>query len=176
MNRLNLKRITVLLIVVMVTGIFTIVQSQPRLKEKRNGEKPPFDLRYKLPDLTDDQLAKLDELHTNMLVETTPLKKKLLIKRAELDAMSSEKNVDMQEINSKIDEISGLQGEIMKKREANKQEIRKMLNDKQRIHFDNLRHPVGRHHEGDFFCKERRGKSRNFERFGPGMQGEDILE
>ena len=42
----------------------------------------------------------------------------------------------MNAINKTIDEISVLKNTMMKKREAHKQEIRKILNDEQRLFFD----------------------------------------
>jgi hypothetical protein len=46
----------------------------------------------------------------------------------------------MNAINSTIDEIAALRGQMMKLHMANRQEIRKLLTDKQRVIFDTKGH------------------------------------
>jgi len=104
--------------------------------DNRNIQRPAFDLVHQIPDLSDAQVKQIDELHVELMQETTPLRKQLMVKRAELEVLSTGESVDLNQINKKVDEISGLEGELMKKHEALRQDIRGLLNEKQRVFFD----------------------------------------
>ncbi|MBN2682193.1 MAG: Spy/CpxP family protein refolding chaperone [Bacteroidales bacterium] len=87
-------------------------------------------------DLTDDQQKQVDALKTTHLKENLQIKNQIKEKEAQLNTLESADKADMTKINKTIDEISALKAELHKKNAAHKQEIRKILNDEQRVKFD----------------------------------------
>jgi Spy/CpxP family protein refolding chaperone len=90
-----------------------------------------------IPNLTEDQEKKIQDLRTPFEKEILPIKNQLGEKRAHLRTLETADKVDDKAINGTIDEISQLEGQLMKKEAAYKQAIRKLLTDEQRIQFDN---------------------------------------
>lgn len=89
-----------------------------------------------IPDLTEEQTAKIEALKTPHMKEMLPLKNQMAEKKAQLTTLTTAEKADMDAINKKIDEIGALKTQMMKKREAHKQEIRKILTEEQRLMFD----------------------------------------
>ena len=89
-----------------------------------------------IPDLTDEQETKIENLKTAHMKEMLPLKNQMGEKRAQLKTLTTADKVDMAAVNKKIDEIGSLKVEMMKKKEAHRQDVRALLNDNQRLYFD----------------------------------------
>ena len=68
--------------------------------------------------------------------EITPLKNELTEKKAHLKTLESAEKPDKDAINKTIDEIYLLKAEVTKKQSAFRQDVRKLLNDEQKIIFD----------------------------------------
>jgi len=101
-----------------------------------NRHRHPFEGWHGIPNLTDDQKKKIHDLKTPFSKEVLPLSNQLSEKRAHLKTLETAEKTDLNAINSTIDEISQLQAQLMKKRAAHTQSIRKLLTDDQRIAFD----------------------------------------
>jgi len=108
-----------------------------------------------LPDMTEDQKNKIHALKIAHTKEITPLKNELAEKRARKRSLSTVDKPDMAAINKVIDEMSAIRGEMMKKKAAHFQEIRKVLNDEQRVVFDAHAHKMeqGKHKGGKHIHK-----------------------
>ena len=89
-----------------------------------------------IPDLTDQQKQKIDDLCLSTKKEMTGLKNQMGEKQAHLKTLQDADKADMAAINKTIDEISALKADMMKKHEATRQAIRELLTEKQRIAFD----------------------------------------
>ncbi|MBI5542047.1 MAG: Spy/CpxP family protein refolding chaperone, partial [Bacteroidia bacterium] len=89
-----------------------------------------------ITDLTDVQKQKIDGLCLAHKKEMTGIKNQINEKRAHLKTLQAADKADMTAINKTIDEISALNAEQMKKGAANKQSIRDLLTEKQKIIFD----------------------------------------
>ncbi|OFX44174.1 MAG: hypothetical protein A2046_08105 [Bacteroidetes bacterium GWA2_30_7] len=89
-----------------------------------------------IPNLTEEQTKKIESLKTPHLKQMLPIKNQLGEKKAQLNTLSTAEKADMVAINKKIDEIGDLKTQMMKNREAHKQEIRKILTEEQRLIFD----------------------------------------
>ena len=78
-----------------------------------------------------------------------PLRNQLGEKKARLRTLSTADKVNMTEVNKIIDDIGAMQTQLMKLKEQHRQEIRKLLNDEQRVMFD-AHQPLhdGPRHEG----------------------------
>jgi len=89
-----------------------------------------------IPDLTDQQKQKIEDLCLSTKKEMTGLKNQMGEKQAHLKTLQDADKADMAAINKTIDEISVLKADMMKKHEATRQSIRELLTEKQRIVFD----------------------------------------
>lgn len=98
--------------------------------------------------LTDQQIEKMDALKLKTLKETQKLKNEIAEKQARLHTLSTADKADMNAINKTIDEISVLRAGIQKIHMAQRQEVRKLLSDDQRIIFDARPMRGGDKHQG----------------------------
>lgn len=89
-----------------------------------------------IPDLTQEQTKKIEDLHIAHLKEVNQLKNQIAEKRAHLKTLQSSDKVDNDAINKTIDEVTTIQNNLMKKNAAHHQAVRNVLNDKQRVIFD----------------------------------------
>ena len=87
-------------------------------------------------ELSEDQKKKMKEIHTRTHKDVQPLKNQVNEKRARLKTLTTADKADMNEINKTIDEISALKNQIAKKKIAARMEARALLNDEQRMKFD----------------------------------------
>lgn len=99
-----------------------------------------------LPNLTEEQQKKIDELRIAHQKEMMAIKNQLQEKKAHLQTLRTAEKADMNAINTTVDEIGVLQVEKMKKKEAHIQEVRKLLNDEQRLMFDMRHSKKGKRH------------------------------
>lgn len=102
------------------------------------------------------QKAKIKELSLQLKKELLPLKNVLDEKRARLKTQESAEKTDLASIHATIDEIHVLQAKMMKLRATNKQEIRKILTQEQRIEYD-----LGSDRKGKRGERHNRHKSRS---------------
>lgn len=85
---------------------------------------------------TDEQKKKMREIHLKTAKEVMTLKNQEAERKARLRTLTTADKPDMNEINKTIDEMTALKSQIMKKKVAAKMEVRSLLNDEQRLHFD----------------------------------------
>lgn len=97
-----------------------------------------------IPDLTDEQKEKIDELRIPHMKNMQELRADVKVYKAELGKLMQAEKPDMGAINSKIDEISKVKSDIMKEHAKHKQDVRALLTDEQRIYFDRK---MNMHHE-----------------------------
>ncbi|PLX02908.1 MAG: hypothetical protein C0594_11445 [Marinilabiliales bacterium] len=103
-----------------------------------------------IPDLTEEQQTKIEKIHLDHMKEVLPLKNEMKEKNAKLNTLTTVEKVDMNSVNAIIDEIGAIKTQLMKKRVAMEQEVRSLLTEEQRIHFD-MKHShngMGKHHKG----------------------------
>jgi Spy/CpxP family protein refolding chaperone len=120
-----------------------------------------------LPDITDAQKQSLEKLKTQHQKDMISFKNLLAEKKAHLNTLSMAETADMAAINKTIDEIGALKTDMMKKCEAHKQDVRKVLTEKQRLIFD-----TQKHHGGHGMMKEGKGcKGEGMGNAGSGCKG-----
>jgi len=110
-----------------------------------------------IPNLTEDQKSKIKAQQVAFGKEALPLTTQLEEKRAHLRTLQTAQSYDANAVNAAIDDISKTQSQLMKKQAANREAIRKLLNDEQRLAFDSrkgfrrgdaFRHDGRRFHDG----------------------------
>jgi Spy/CpxP family protein refolding chaperone len=93
-------------------------------------------MHQNLPGLTEDQKTQIEKLRITHMKEMQTAKNLVAENRARYQTLMTADKPDMTAINKNIDEYSALKGDMMKKQAAHRQEIRKLLNDEQRLIFD----------------------------------------
>ncbi len=97
-----------------------------------------------LPGLTDEQKEKMKEVRLGGMKAMQPIRNQIGEKQAKLRTLETANNVDMTAINGLIDELSTLRTAQAKIRAGNKQKMRNLLNDEQRLIFDSKKQGQGR--------------------------------
>ncbi len=89
-----------------------------------------------LPNLTEDQQNKMNKMRTANMKEMLQFRNTMAEKKAHLNTLRTADKADMNAINKLIDEMGAMKITMMKKREAHRQEVRKILTEEQRVIFD----------------------------------------
>ena len=87
-------------------------------------------------DLTDDQQAKIEKMRLELKKDVLPLESQEGTLRSELGLLLTADNVAQSKVDAKIEEIGKIKVAIQKKEVSLKMRIRAMLNDTQRVKFD----------------------------------------
>ncbi len=112
------------------------------LRYQNNFDGQGQGLRYQgdrfmnIPDLTDDQKTKITDMRAANMKEMLPLRNKLREKQAHLNTISTGDNVNMTDVNKTIGEVGAIKIDMAKKRASQRQEVRKILTDDQRVFVD----------------------------------------
>jgi len=134
----SIKILTVT-ILVLLSGISTRIFAQQGYWRQPG----PAERERQIPgllDLTEEQQEQITDLRTAYLKDIQPLKNELNINKAKLDALLTEDNPQVNEINNLIENNGKIQIEIRKKQVAHQLEIRKLLDDEQKVIFDSRPH------------------------------------
>ncbi len=123
-----LKKVVVLSVLIVSTGIY----SWGQMPENRNRG----DFEHNALNLTESQKEQVKSFKLEFIKYNTPLKNSLQIKEAELHAKSVGDNVDIKSVNKLIEEIGDIKTQLEKNKFAQKQKIRNILNDEQKVIFD----------------------------------------
>ncbi|MFP8489235.1 Spy/CpxP family protein refolding chaperone [Gracilimonas sp. Q87] len=110
--------------------------------------------------LTDDQKAKVEEIHLNGQKGMIPLRNNMQKKNAKLRTLKMSDNYDEDAVNALIEEIGELRTAMMAMRTGHQQQIRKILTEEQRIKFDTMQQKRGPRQQGQRMNKNnRQGRS-----------------
>lgn len=101
----------------------------------QHGDQRPFHKEDGLK-LTDEQKAKIKEIHMASYKEMKELRNQLGELKAKQHTLTTADKPDMGAINANIDEISKVVTKMMKIRAENHQKIRSLLTDEQKMIFD----------------------------------------
>ena len=88
-----------------------------------------------IPSLTADQQKSIESLRTTHLKKVQTLRAKLQEEQARLNTLRVEGS-DEKTINTTIDKITTMRGDLMKERESHRRQIRALLTDEQKTWFD----------------------------------------
>lgn len=91
---------------------------------------------FNLPELTQEQENKINELRTDRLQESTAHRAKMDELRAQKRSLSIAEKPDVSKINSIIDEMAALRADHMKSLEQHRQSVREILTPEQRAVYD----------------------------------------
>ncbi len=132
---------------VLITAVSsnTYAQRGPRPTDsKRDSAK----FERGIPNLTADQKTKIESLKVKHIKEITPIKNELAEKKAHLTTLESVEKPDKDAINKTIDEISTLQGKLMKMKVSHRLDVSSFLTDEQKVFFNSHREMGEKGHMG----------------------------
>jgi Spy/CpxP family protein refolding chaperone len=118
------SKMVMMLILLIMTG--AAVNAQQSSRERVHG----------MAGLSDDQKAQIHKLRISHLKDIQTLRNQIRENRAHFKTLMTSENPDMNVINKNIDELGSFRNQLMKKQAAHIQDIRKLLNDEQRLGFD----------------------------------------
>ena len=146
MKTSKLKTITILLASVLFIGVSQVQAQKGQMRGKGQG------LSCNIPDLTEEQQKKIDDLRVDHQKKMLNNRNLMQEKKAKLNTLRTAEKADMNAINKIIDEMGTLHTQMMKDREAHRQTVRGLLNEKQRLFYDT--------HKGRGFKAKGMGQSR----------------
>ncbi len=130
-------------------------------------------------DLTDTQKEQIKAMRVDFMKELTPMRNNMGIKMAELKAASAGDNVDTKAVNKLMDDIGAMRTAMAKKQFANKQKVRNLLSDEQKVMFDaHCAQGMRGAKQGKGMREGRKGRNGNFDKGtrgqGQGRQGRGL--
>ena len=135
----------ILLVIAIVVVSNLSVSAQPQKKQPYSGKSPKEMKQVMRPEgfalpmfggLNEEQREEMKKIRTEQLKERTQTRNLLREKRARLELLQTSDKPDMKEINKVIDEIAAVQAQAMKAKAADRQKIRSLLTEEQRVYFD----------------------------------------
>lgn len=89
-----------------------------------------------IPDLTEDQEAKILKLRNEHLRKAEIKRAEIGEKQARLNSLRVAETQDANAIDKNIDELASMRASLMKDREAHRREVKALLTDEQKVWFD----------------------------------------
>ncbi|MFP4026026.1 MAG: Spy/CpxP family protein refolding chaperone [Thiohalospira sp.] len=139
MKTKRMNRLTVLaLAILMLAG--TQVFAQRGRNYKSNTDRPyrADETCWRIPGLTADQEAKIEALRVEHWKEMNNYRNQMNELRARKRTLNTTDKANLNEINSVIDQMTGVQNKMMKASSKHRQEVRNLLTDEQKVYFDSM--------------------------------------
>ncbi len=133
MRKENCFKKMVLFTIVMVSVSATGWSQMPKRNKMPENGRNGF---HQGLNLTEDQKDKMKTFRIEFLKELTPIKNEIKIKNAQLQGASVGNNVNEKQVYKLIEEIGGLKTQIAKMHFDQKQKVRSILTNEQKVLFD----------------------------------------
>lgn len=157
-----MNRLTVLaLAILMLAG--TQVFAQRGRNFKSNTDRPYRNdgTCWRIPDLTADQETKIETLRVEHWKEMNSYRNQMNELRARKRTLNTTDKANLNEINSVIDQMTGVNNKMMKASAKHRQEVRNLLTDEQKVYFDSMPARGQRYNHGTNRRGGSYGNSRN---------------
>jgi len=165
------------LVALLLLGSGTTFAQRARKGVNRNTQNPQMRFEQgrqrmaNMLDLTEDQQKQFQEIRTrhqkDMVYDNNLIKEK----EAHLQTLLSADERNMKAINKTIDEISSSKGELMKKRIANREEMKSVLTPEQKEKFGTFGPAMGRKGNRGIGQRQGFGQKQGFARGHRGAMG-----
>jgi len=119
----------------MVISIANAQQGQRNSNRQGQGNGKGYGQEQGL-NLTEDQQTQMKSMMLKLQQDMLPIRNKIGENRAKLRTLSTVENADLKAINKVIDSNSQLTASMAKLRAANRQAVRNLLTEEQRIKYD----------------------------------------
>jgi len=161
---------SIMLVAFMLIGLSAYSQQGQQLRGGMGNNPDKIGkAECKIPNLTDEQQQKINDLRVKHIKDVTPLKNELGEKRAKMRTLQSADKPDLNAINKLIDEMAAVRAQIQKKAAAHRVEVASLLTEEQRVYFNT--------HQGRKFDKGmKRGGGKHGMKNGkcPGCAGDSM--
>ena len=147
---------SIFMIIVLLAACFSYAQPFNR------DDRRMFDCDnncMRIPDLTEDQMAKIQKLKLDHQKEVLPIQTKIKTQQLELKTMILE-NTSQKQILNKVEDIGKIKIELMKKHMVHRLAVRNLLTDTQKIYFDSK----GFDRHGPYSKANRKGRPGRYQR------------
>ena len=109
----------------------------PMNPSMNNSQAAPDRAGMGIPNLTDEQKDQIKKLRMTQMKEVQPIRNEMMELKARFHTLSTAENPDNNEINKNIDARTALMNKLMKSKASHHQAVRKILNEEQKLFFDN---------------------------------------
>ncbi len=136
-----MSKTTVFLLLLMfsVGSVSILAQAEPNdadHKKDRKECKKGHEKHTDIPNLTEEQKTQIKAIKDEFKTENQTTKSAIREKREELRQLTSAESVNIEAVDSLIDEIGALRTSMMKSRTNMDLEVRSLLTEEQREYFD----------------------------------------
>jgi len=135
MKTLGFRKITLVIAVITLLTVSSYAQRGRNYQNRQDNFRPNYACQM-LPDLTEEQQAKIEALRVNHLKEMNANRNQMDELRARKQTLMTSDNADMKELNGVIDQMSDLHNKMIKSSAKHLQEVRSLLTDEQKVYFD----------------------------------------
>lgn len=111
---------------------------QERMQKMQNQPGAQHMRLMAVLDLDEDQKKAIKTIHLNGQKDMLVIRTSVQQKQAELRTLSVGDNYDEAKVSKLADELGELRSDMLKKKAAHQQQIKQILNEEQRIKFDNF--------------------------------------
>lgn len=143
----KISKLFLVVTLIAATFSFTYGQNQPKQQDAQPPAKCNHDMKpgqpnscpkayFGIPDLTPDQISKIDDLKLQHTKDVTPLKDQLTEKQARINTLLDAEKSDVGAVNAAIDEFTSITNQLIKKKAEFRLAVRNLLTDKQKIVYD----------------------------------------
>lgn len=141
-------KVTKMMIMIALAAITVTPLSAQNMKMRMNSEtrgmkmgegmapEAPRMRMMEIPDLTDDQKNKMEDIHLKYQKQIQPLQNQIGEKEARLKTLMSEEKVNKSDVYKLVDDIGDLQTKIRKLHIDMRIEVSQILTDKQKVFFN----------------------------------------
>ncbi len=135
------KTLSLLLVLTLVTASATFAQRGRGMgpcggANFANGQAAAGTMQCRIPDLTEDQQAKIEALRVEHLKAVQPLKNQLNEYQAKYRTLMTEETIDTKAMDKLIDDRTAVMNKLMKLSTAHRADVRALLTDEQKVYFD----------------------------------------
>lgn len=149
MNTQKTKKVTVLVAAaLMIIGTNSFAQRGRNFENRGDGFRR-MEFCERIPDLTNDQQAKIEDLRLDHLKEMNGYRNQMNEFRAKKRTLMAADGSNMNEINTVIDQMTDVHNKMMKASANHRRNVRGTLTEDQKVYFDAMPrygHGKGRGH------------------------------
>ncbi|MEE4197829.1 MAG: Spy/CpxP family protein refolding chaperone [Bacteroidales bacterium] len=139
MKTKKMKKITVLAVVfLMLAGTQGFAQRGRNYRSMIDRPDRNDQTCWRIPDLTADQETQIEALRVDHWREMNNYRNQMNELRARKRTLNTTDQTDIKEINSVIDQMTGVHNKMMKASAKHRQEVRNLLTDEQKVYFDSM--------------------------------------
>ncbi|MFW6020000.1 MAG: Spy/CpxP family protein refolding chaperone [Bacteroidales bacterium] len=138
--RLQMKKVlTTLMLFGIITAGFAQAGNGRGMRMNNNDGQRMHMMCQNIPDLTDEQESKIETLKVEHIKKQTEYRNQYQEKMAQVRTLTSGDNIDMEKAEKIMDEAMALKSKMMKNSMEQRNKVRDLLTEEQKVYFDSHR-------------------------------------